>query len=382
MSNNIVSRLLSQGIQRVKTGTAGLSLEEAKRKYGLSEIVKLASNENPLGPSPKAIEAAKKAAEAMNIYPDQSGLQLRSAIAGTHGVAAEQVLHGNGSSELITFIGQTFLDPGDECVIPQPTYGRYQQITDVVGGRNIFSPLREFKIDLMDVLGKVTPRTKLIFIANPNNPTGDRLKRAEVESFLERLDNEHIVIFDEAYAEYVEEGDFPRTVQYISAGYNVIMLRTFSKAYGMAGSRLGYAISSPEIIEHLNKARAVFNVNRFSQAAGIEALNDTDHLARCRQLIWEEKKYCYEELKKIGVSYLPTSANFIFVNVGVDDGKLHEAMTRRGVIIRPLTPWGYKGFIRITIGSHYQNERMVDCLKKSLEEIEGRRAGAACDGGQ
>lgn len=369
MSNRGLLSLLSKGVQHVEVGSAGLSSEEVKRKYGLAEIIKLASNENSLGPSPKAIEAAKSAAETMNIYPDPTGFQLRSVIARTHGVNVEQVLHGNGSAELITFIGQVFLNPGDECIIPQPTYHRYQEITDIIGGKNVFSPLREFRIDLGDMLKKVTPRTKLIFIANPNNPTGDIVKRDEVEAFLDKVGSEKVVIFDEAYAEYVEDKNFPRAIEYISAGYNVIILRTFSKAYGMAGTRLGYAISSPDIIQYLNKVRHVFNMNRFAQVAGIEAMNDTDHLNRCLQLIWEEKKYCYEEFREMGLSYLPTSSNFIFVNAGVDDLKLHETMTKNGVVIRPMTHWGYKGFIRVTIGTHYQNEKMVECLKKSLGEL-------------
>jgi len=369
MSKPSLLNLLSKGVQQVEMGTAGLSSEEVKRKYGLVEIIKLASNENPLGPSLKAIEAANTAAETMNIYPDPTGFQLRSVIARTYGVDVQQVLHGNGSAELITFIGQAFINQEDECIIPQPTYNRYQEITDIIGGENIFSPLREFRIDLEDMARKVTPKTKLIFIANPNNPTGDIVKRDEVEAFLSEVGQEKVVVFDEAYAEYVEDKDFPRAVEYISAGYHVIILRTFSKAYGMAGTRLGYAISSPEIIKYLNKVRPVFNVNRFAQMAGIEAMNDTNHLKRCLQLVWEEKKYYYEQFREMGLSYLKTSSNFIFVNVGVDDLKLHETMTKNGVIIRPMTPWGYKGFIRVTIGTHYQNEKMVECLKKSLQEL-------------
>ncbi len=369
MSKEQISRLVSEGVVRLKMGTAGLSLEEAKRKYGLTEIIKLASNENPLGPSPKAKEVARMASETMNIYPDPTGFDLRSVIAKTHGVKVEQVLHGNGSAELITFIAQTFLNPGDECIIPRPTYERYQEITDITGGEKILSPLREFRIDLEDMARRVTSRTKLIVIANPNNPTGDIVRRAELEAFLDEVGKDKVLAFDEAYAEYVEDKNFPEMIKYISKGFHVIVLRTFSKAYGLAGTRLGYAISSPEIIRYLNSVRPVFNVSRIAQMVGIEAMRDEEHLNRCLQMVWDEKKYYYEEFNKMGLFFVPTSANFIFVNVGVDDLTLQEIMTRNGVIIRPMTPWGYKGFIRVTIGTHYQNEKMIACLKKSLLEL-------------
>jgi histidinol-phosphate aminotransferase len=369
MSKARIFNLLSKGVAHLEMGSAGLSSEEAKRKYGVTEIIKLASNENPLGPSPRAIEIAKKAAEVMNIYPDPTGFELRSAIAKTHGVKVEQVLHSNGSAELITFIGQAFINPGDECIIPKPTYQRYEEITDITGGEKIISPLREFRIDLEDMAKRVTSRTKLIVIVNPNNPTGDIVKSLELEAFLNKVGKDKVLIFDEAYAEYVEDKDFPEMIKYISMGFHVIVLRTFSKAYGLAGTRLGYAISSPEIIQYLNSVRPVFNVNRIAQMVGIEAMNDKDHLNRCLQMVWNEKKYCYEEFNKMGLYFVPTSANFIFVNVGVDDLNLQEIMTRNGVIIRPMTPWGYKGFIRGTIGTHYQNEKMVECLKKSIGEL-------------
>lgn len=366
MSKEQISELVSEGVVHLKMGTAGLSLEEAKRKYGLTEIVKLASNENPLGPSPKAKEAARMASETMNIYPDPTGLELRSVIAKTHGVKVDQVLHGNGSSELITFIAQTFLNPGDECIIPKPTYERYQEITDITGGKKVYSALREYRIDLDDMARRVTSRTKLIIIVSPNNPTGDIVKKAELEAFLDKVGKDKVLVFDEAYAEYVEDKHFPEVIKYISKGFHVIALRTFSKAYGLAGTRLGYAISSPEIIQYLNSVRPVFNVSRIAQEVGIEAMNDKDHLHRCLQMVWEEKRYYYEEFNKMGLYFVPTSANFIFVNVGADDLILHDIMTRNGVIIRPMTPWGYKKFIRVSIGTHYQNERMIACLKKSL----------------
>jgi histidinol-phosphate aminotransferase len=369
MTEKDVSKLLRKGITSLEAGTAGLSLEQVKRKYGLTEVVKLASNENPLGASPRVMEIARDIAEKANIYPDPTGHKLRSTLAKERGVGVDQVLHGNGSGELITFIGEVFVNEGDECIIPKPTFHRYQEVFHIMGARNILCPLKEYRIDLEDMGRMVTEKTKLIIIVNPNNPTGDIVKSTEVDAFLGKIGTDKIVVLDEAYGEFVEDREYPDAIGLIGKGFNVIVLRTFSKAYGMAGARLGYAISSPEIIKYMNSVRQVFNVNRFAQMAGIEAVKDKEHLQKCLQLVWDEKRYYYDEFNKMGLSFVPTSANFIFAEVGVDDLKLHEAMIKRGVIIRPMTPWGYKGCIRITIGTHYENEKAVTSLKEALKEL-------------
>jgi histidinol-phosphate aminotransferase len=364
-----ISGSLRKGIIHLERGTAGLSLEEVKRKYGVTEIVKLASNENPLGPSPKAIHIIKEAAGTANIYPDPTGHELRSVIANEHGVEVAQVLHGNGSGELITFIGEVFVDEGDECIIPVPTYHRYQEVFHIMGAKNVFSPLKDYRIDLEDIRRRVTPKTKIVVLVNPNNPTGDIVRGPEVRAFLEGIGKDTIVVFDEAYGEFVEDEQYPRAIELMKEGYNVIALRTFSKAYGLAGVRLGYAVSKPEIIGYLNAVRHVFNVNKFAQFAGIEAMKDKEHLGRCLQLIWDEKAYYYEQLDRLGLFYVPTSANFIFVDTGVDDLKLSEALVKRGIVIRPMTQWGYKGCVRITIGTHYQNEKALTGLREALGEL-------------
>ena len=369
MTKRDISHLLRKGISDLKVGSAGLSLEEAKRKYGLTEIIKLASNENPLGPSPKATQTLKAVAEEANIYPDPTGYGLRMQLADLYGVGVDQVLHANGSSELITFAGEAFINEGDECIIPEPTYHRYQEISRIMGSTSIFCPIKDYRIDLEDMAKKVTPKTKLVIIANPNNPTADIVTHQEAETFLNKIGNDIIVVFDEAYGEYVDDPKYPDTLDFVSNGYNVVIFRTFSKAYGLAGARAGYAISSPEIIRVMNAVRPVFNVNRLAQLAAIEALKDRDHLNKCVRLVWEEKEICYNEFKNMGLFFMRSAANFIFVNIGVDDLKLHEAMVKRGIIIRPMTAWGYKGFIRVTIGTHYQNEKMLICLKEALEEI-------------
>lgn len=351
--------------------SAGLSLEEVKRKYNLTKIIKLASNENPLGPSPKAIEMGREMAGQMNVYPDPSAFDLRAAISTVYGVKAEQVLHGSGSSELITFIGAAFINQGDESIIPKPTYHRYQEITQIMGGENLLVPLKDYRVDLAGMAQRLSPRTKLIVIVNPNNPTGDIVRQQEVEGFMKAVGKDRIVIFDEAYGEFVDDPAYPRALEFISQGYAVIVLRTFSKVYGLAGARVGYAISSPEIIKYMDRVRPTFNVNRFGQLAAIAALKDREHFRVSTQMVWDGRQFYYEEFQKMGLFYLPTWANFIFVKVGSDDMTVHEALVRKGVILRPMTPWGYKGFIRMTIGTREQNEKVVAALKKSLSEVQG-----------
>ncbi|MBW2136687.1 MAG: histidinol-phosphate transaminase [Deltaproteobacteria bacterium] len=341
-----------------------------KRELGLDEIINLGLNENPLGPSPKTVRAVNEAAKQMHLYPDPGALELRSVIALAHGVEPDQVLQGNGASELISLFSEAFIDNGDEMLTPEPTFHQFQDATHIMGGKNILSPLKNFRIDLDDMARKITPKTKLIILINPNNPTGDMLTKPEVEEFLARVGKEKIVIFDEAYAPYVErEKDFPDTVEFIRQGYNIVVLRSFSKAYGLAGMRVGYAISRPEFIRRMVRIRNVFNVSRLAQKAAVEAFKDKEHLQKSVKLVWEEKKYYYREFENMGLFFYPTSSNFILVNVGVDDVKLAESMKRRGVIISPQTSNGYKGFIRVTIGTHEQNVKMIACLKGCLAEL-------------
>ena len=372
MNPENIKKFLREGVEEFEISTAGLSIEEAKRKFHLKEIVKLASNENPLGPSPRAVRAAEGIAGMMHVYPEPPAVALRSVISQIHGVHIDQVLHGNGSSELITFIGYAFINQGDECVIPTPTYHRYQEISQLMGARTLLVPLKEFRIDWEEMARRATAKTKLFVIVSPNNPTGDIVRRKEMEAFLQRIGKDRIVVLDEAYAEYTDDPDFAPGVEFIARGYPVIVLRTFSKIYALAGARLGYAISTPELIHYMDRVRPTFNINRFAYSAGMEAMKDREYFQKCRQMVLDGKKYYYDQFNKMGLFYLPTSANFIFVQVGVDDLKMHEELVKQGVILRPLTPWGYKGFMRITIGTHEQNEKVVKSIQKGLDELKKR----------
>lgn len=362
-------KFLREGVEELEISTAGLSMEEAKRRFHLTEIVKLASNENPLGPSPKAVEAVKEMAGMMHVYPEPPAVALRSVIAQAHGVQIDQVLHGNGSSELITFIGHAFINQGDECVIPTPTYHRYQEISQLMGARTILVPLREWRINWEEMAQKASAKTKLFVLVSPNNPTGEIVRRRELEAFLQQIGKNRIVVLDEAYAEYTDDPDFAPGVEFIARGYPVIVLRTFSKIYALAGARLGYAISTPELIHYMDQVRPTFNTNRFAQFAGMEAMKDREYFQKCRQMVLDEKQYYYTEFKRMGLYFIPTSANFIFVGVGVDDLRLHGELVKQGIILRPLSAWGYRGFMRITIGTHEQNAKVVAGLKRALAEL-------------
>lgn len=369
MASEEIRPLLRKGIAEIGMRFFPLSEEEVKDTYGLQKLTKLSANTNPLGPSPKVIESIRNAAERISLYPDGKASKIREAIARRRKVEISQVIAGNGSAELITCIGETFIDEGDECILPAGTYKPFQNVTRAMGGICVMSPLKEFRIDLEDIANKVNVKTKLIVLVNPNNPTGDILRMREVKAFLKQIERHTIVVFDEAYGEYVEEPDYPDTVEFVAQGHKVIALRTFSKAYGMAGLRLGYAISNADIIGYVQTVRQVFNVNALAQIAAVEALNDVNHLKRSIQLVWDEKKYYYRQMEVLGLRYLPTSSNFLLVQVSVDDMALCETLIRRGVMITPGTPLGFKGFVRISIGTREENERVVHCLGQCLSEM-------------
>ena len=355
--------------REMKAKNFGPTMEELKKKNNLPELINLSLNENPLGASPKVLEKIKAMVGEMSIYPDPDAREFRSLVAEEHGVSIEQVIPGNGACELISLVGQAFVNPDDETITPDPTFHVFREITSIMGGRNILSPLKEYRIDLEDIANRITSKTKLIIIVNPNNPTGDMLSDSELDSFIMEHGKDKIVVLDEAYGLFANPKEFPDATKYINQGLNIIALRTLSKAHALAGARVGYAIGSLELINRMQSIRPVFNVNRLAQIAGCEALKDKEHLNKCLTLVEEEKQYYYNEFKKMNMSYVPSAANFIFVDVGVDDVELSKALVKKGVIISAMTSSGYKGCIRITIGNHYQNEKMIASLKEAIEEL-------------
>jgi len=304
------------------------------------------------------------------MYPDGSCYHLKGAIAEKLGVAAENILVGNGSDEIIKLLSEAYLYPGDEIIIPNPSFAEYEFGAKVMGARCIFSPLKDFRIDLFDMLKKLTSKTKMIYVCNPNNPTGTIVYREEVDRFLNKVPAHLLVVFDEAYYEYVSDSRYPQTVDYVLEGRpNVVVLRTFSKIYGLAGLRVGYAVGPSSIIAHVNRVREPFNVNMLAQAAAAAALGDEDHIKRSLGVNSEGKNYLYKEFEKMGIRYWPTEANFIWADLGKNIKEVFHEMLKRGVIIRTGDIFGYDTFARITIGTPEQNKRLIKVLGEVLSTL-------------
>jgi histidinol-phosphate aminotransferase len=353
---------VAENIKSISPYVPGKPIEELERELGISGSIKLASNENPLGPSPKAVAAVKKAVDSLNRYPDGSGFYLSQALAGKYGVDINQIILGNGSNELIELVVRTFVQPGDEIISADPSFVVYKMITQAGGGTNIIVPCKDMRHDLDAMAGRITPKTRIIFIANPNNPTGTMNTKAEMDRFMDRVPDHVIVALDEAYCEYVTHADYPDTLEYLKAGKNVLLLRTFSKIYGLAGLRIGYGITTQEIAELMNKVRQPFNTNSLAQIGALAALADRKHVEKSIAINNEGKQFLYQYFQRLGISYIPTEANFIMFETRLDGRELYTALLKQGVIIRPMG--GNR--LRVTIGLPEDNKRFVNELEKVI----------------
>jgi len=360
-----MKNLANKHITKIMPYQPGKPIEEVKRELGLRDVIKLASNENPLGPSPAAIRAMREAAEFVNRYPDGGCFYLKRKLAGKLRLRPENLILGNGSDELLDLIIKAFLKKGEEVLTSKRTFLEYRITAQIHAARIKEVALKDFTYDLKAMAKAVTKKTKLIFIANPNNPTGTYVSRGEVEKFLRQIPKGVIVVFDEAYREYVTKRDFPDTQKYIS-GKNVIILRTFSKAYGLAGLRVGYAIAKPTVISALNRVRQPFNVSSMAQAAALAALGDAGHIKKVRDLNARGIKYLEAELAKIGLKTVPSAANFVLVDTGRDAKPLFRKLLKRGVIVRPMGIYGLKNFIRVTTGTREENRRFIRALQEAI----------------
>jgi histidinol-phosphate aminotransferase len=344
----------------------GKPIEELERELGINDAIKLASNENPLPPSDRVQKAIAAALPSLNRYPDGSGFYLRQAIAKKHGVAPEQIVLGNGSNELIELITRTFLKPGDEAVVPHPSFVVYPMIVQAAGGIRVMVMLRDFRLDLEAMARAITPLTKLVFIANPNNPTATIVTADEVHQFMARVPERTIVVFDEAYIEFALGPDFPDTLAYVKEGRRVIVLRTFSKAASLAGLRVGYAVADADAVALMNRIRQPFNVNALGQVAALAALDDEAHVLECARMIEAGRHYLYDEFKALALSYVPSRANFILVDIGRNAADIYQRLLKEGVIVRPMTPFGMESTLRITVGTPEENRRLVKGLRAVL----------------
>ena len=349
----------------------GKPIEELEREYGISGSIKLASNENPLGPSPKAVEAIVAATSKLNRYPDGSGFYLRKRLAEKHRLPFDSILLGNGSNEIIELVIRAFMSPGDEVMMPEPSFLLYKLVVQWMGGRAAPIPLKEdWGIDLDKMAEAVTAKTKVIFLTNPNNPTGKVISKTDFEAFLSRVPQSAAVVLDEAYIEFNTNPDTPLGFDYISGqSPAVIVLRTFSKAYGLAGLRIGFGAMDPEIAGFLNRVRQPFNTGSLAQAAALAALDDDEFLSRSRQTTWSGLQFLYKEIEKMGLRHIPSEANFFLIEVPCEAKELYEAMLRRGVIIRSMASYGMRRFIRVNVGLPEENIRFIGALKEVLAEM-------------
>jgi histidinol-phosphate aminotransferase len=358
--------LANTGIQGLSPYQAGKPIEELQRELGLSDIVKLASNENPLGPSPAVIEACARAMRDSTRYPDANGFELKQAIAAKFGLRPDQLTLGSGSNDVLDLIARVFLAPGTSAVFSQYAFIVYPIATQACGARAIVTPAKNWGNDLEAMTAAIETDTRVIFIANPNNPTGTWVGNTELVAFLRRVPEDVVVVLDEAYTEYVEQPDFPDGLALLQQFPNLIVTRTFSKAYGLAGLRVGYAASSPQLADLLNRVRAPFNVNSLGLVAAVAALADDEYLVRARQLNSQGLRQLNEGIAPLGLPVIPSAGNFITIEMPGDALPIYQKLLQQGVIVRPLVPYKMPNHLRVSIGLAEENAKFLAALPKVL----------------
>ncbi len=346
----------------------GKPIDQVQEEFGLTDIIKLASNENPLGASPRARQAMVKQVESAHIYPDGNCNVLKEGLAQHLDIAKEQLIIGNGSDEVLKFIGETFLQPDDEVIMADPTFSEYQFVSRLMGAKERLVPLQNDRHDLSEMARHLNERTKVIFICNPNNPTGTIVTQDELVAFLQDVPNDVLVVIDEAYYEYVTDTAYPASIPLLAKYSNVIITRTFSKVYGLAALRIGYGIARQEIISLLERTREPFNVNSMAQVAAVASLLDPAHVVQSTDLCEQGKSYLYDQFKRLEISYIPTEANFILFDTGQDAFAVFNQLLKRGVIVRSAHVFGMPTFIRVTVGTHDQNRRFITALEEVLAD--------------
>ncbi|MEK6532342.1 MAG: histidinol-phosphate transaminase [Nitrospirota bacterium] len=341
----------------------GKPIEELQRELGLARVIKLASNENPLGPSPKALAALVGGHDSLHRYPDGGAYRLRQALADRWKVSLDHIILGNGSDEVLGLLARTFLAPGDEAVMADQTFVIYKMEVTAAHGKAVIVPLINWTHDLDGMAKAITPKTRLVFLCNPNNPTGTMVAADAVARFMAQVPENVIVVFDEAYLEYVRDPHFPDSLQYVTQGRNAIVLRTFSKIYGLAGLRIGYGITTPEITNCLNRVRPPFNANTLAQRAALAALGDDEHVAKSRAVNAAGMQQLESGLRALGFTAIPSQANFVYFDVKRDGRALFDALLREGVIVRHIEGT----MLRVTIGQPDENDAFLASLKKVLQ---------------
>lgn len=364
--------LAAPGVRGLRPYEPGKPLAELERELGIRSAVKLASNENPLGPSAKALAAVREMVSELYRYPDGNCFALKSALSVRHNVLMDSLTLGNGSNDVLEMVARAFLTPDNEAVFSEHAFAVYPIVTQAVGATSRIAPAQdgssgvEFGYDLEAMKSLVGKRTRVIFVANPNNPTGTWLRSADLDEFISAMPKHVLVVVDEAYFEYVEEQEYTSTIPWVERYPNLIVTRTFSKAYGLAGLRIGYSVSHPDVADLLNRVRQPFNVNSMAEIAALAALDDESHLQRSRRMNRDGMKQLTEAFSDMGLKYIPSVGNFVCVDLARDASQVNESLLLSGVILRPVASYGLPNHLRITVGSKQDNQRVIEALGKAL----------------
>ena len=370
-----ISELVPPWARDIRPYPPGKPIEEVERELG-HRAIKLASNENPLGPSPLALEAIRRSLERVSYYPDGSGYYLREKLAAVHSVNRDQIILGAGSTELIELAAKTFVTPGDEVLVSESSFYIYEIAAREMGGVLVKVPMRDLTCDLEATARAVTDRSKLVYLGNPNNPTGTMFTASGFERFLDALPARVLVVLDEAYCDYVSRSDYSRSIEEVLAGRNLLVLRTFSKVHGLAGLRIGYGIGDPNLIAALNRIRSPFNASLLAQAGALAALDDHEHVARSIESNRREMKFLEGELEALGVECTPSETNFLLIDTGHDCDDDFMRLLHEGVIVRAMKLYGFPTRLRVTVGTHQDNEIFLEALTRVRAAV-GREKAVA-----
>ncbi len=365
-----IERMVRTCIEKIPPYIPGKPIEEVEREMGISGVTKMASNENPLGPSKEVRQAITQVLDRVSYYPDANNFYLKKALAEELRVYNDQILIGSGLDDVNRILAETILKPTDEVVIPQPTFSMYETVTLLMGAKPVLVKGSGLGNDLTALAAAVTKRTKLVFICNPNNPTGTIVKQDELREFLKSLPGNILVVIDEAYSDFADDPDYPNGIELLKEGFNnIIVYRTFSKIHGMAGLRLGFAVTGPLLAENMSKVKDPFNVNLLAQAAGLAALKSKKHVQLSKELVQMGRRFFYKELDELGLEYLPTQANFILINWGRDSKEIYQFLLQNGIIVRPAHSFGLPDYFRVTFGTAEQNNRFFRFLHEGVRKL-------------
>lgn len=362
--NQIMQR---KALDQIKPYKPGKPLWEVQKELGLTKVIKLASNENPLGPSPKALEAIKNSLSGLNRYPDAHAIELKKAVAAKLSLKPEQFIFTNGADEVIAYISETFLEPGDEIIVPYPSFSEYDFGAYLMGAKVVPVPLGDqFQFDIDAILSAVTDHTKMIYLCSPNNPTGTYLPKAKAQKLLDSLPKRVLVAFDSAYSHFATEDDYTDGLEFVRSGYPVIVLETFSKIYGLAGVRVGFGAAPEAIIDSIVRVKEPFNVNSLAQVAAIAAISDDAHVEETKRVNTEGRKQLYKAFSELGLPYTESMSNFILVNFGAGAKEIYKQLMAHGVIVRYGDTWEMPDYIRVSVGTEEENAFFIEALRSIL----------------